>query len=104
MLGGGGGRGCIKDSLDGPDQFAILSRGGESELLIGRTLEGGLSFTDATEPLSLHFFQDACDRRFFWAVACADNGIDVQLPEGKKIWTKLGGGWVQATRLDGIGR
>jgi hypothetical protein len=38
MLGGGGGRCCIKGSLDGPDHFAIRSRGSESELLIGRTL------------------------------------------------------------------
>jgi hypothetical protein len=35
MLGGGRGWGCIEGSLDGPDYFAILSRGGEKELLIG---------------------------------------------------------------------
>jgi hypothetical protein len=91
MLGGSGGWGCIKGSLDGLDQFAIISRGGDSELLIGWTLEGGLSFKDATEPISPRFFKDVCDRYFFWAAAYADDGSDVQLPEGKEIWTKLGG-------------
>jgi hypothetical protein len=91
MLGGAGGRGCIEDSLDGPDHFAILSCGSEIELLIGWTLEGDLSFTDAMEPISLCIFKDACDRCFFWANACTDNDSNVQLPGGKEIWTKLGG-------------
>jgi hypothetical protein len=91
MLGGAGGWGCIEDSLDGSDHFAILSCGSKIELLIGWTLKGGLSFTDAMEPISLCFFKDACDRRFFWAAACADNDSNVQLPGGKEIWTKLGG-------------
>ncbi len=54
MLGGGRGQGCIEDSLDGPDHFAKLSHGGESELLIGWTLDSGLSFMEAAELTSLH--------------------------------------------------
>jgi hypothetical protein len=36
-----------------------------------------LSFTDAMEPISLRFFEDACDRRFFWATVCTDIDSDV---------------------------
>jgi hypothetical protein len=90
MLEDGGRRGYIEGSLDGPDHLAILSRGGENELLIGWTLEGGLSSPDAMEPISLRFFEDACGRHFFWAMACADNDSNVQLTGGKEVWTKLG--------------
>ncbi len=55
MLGGGGGRGCVV----------------ESELLINWTLE---SFTATAELISLRFFEDACDRRFFRAATCAEDG------------------------------
>jgi hypothetical protein len=85
MLGGGRGWGCIEGSLNGPDHFAILSCGSESELLIGQTLGGGLSFTDAAGLISLCFFEDTCDRCFFWAAACLDDGDNVQLPWGKEI-------------------
>ncbi len=55
MLGGSGGQGCIV----------------ESKLLINWTLE---SFTETAEPISLRFFEDACDRRFFRAATCAEDG------------------------------
>jgi hypothetical protein len=85
MLGAGGGQDCVEDSLDGPDHFAELSCGSKSELLIGRTLDSGLSFTEAAEPTSLCFFKDACGRRFFMAAACADDGSNFQLLWGKEI-------------------
>jgi hypothetical protein len=55
MLGGGGGQGCVV----------------ESELLINWTLE---SFMETAEPISLRFFEDVCDRHFFRATACAEDG------------------------------
>jgi hypothetical protein len=85
MLGAGKGWGCVEDSLDGPDDFAKLSSGGESELLIGCTLDSGLSFTEAVELTSLRFFEDSCGRCFFGVVACADDGSNFQLPWGKEI-------------------
>jgi hypothetical protein len=90
MLGAGGGQGCIEDSFDGPDHFAILSHGSESELLIGWTLGSGLSFAEAAEQTSVRFFEGACGRCFFGAATCSDDDSDSQLPWGKEIWTKLG--------------
>ncbi len=55
MLGGGGGQGCVV----------------ESKLLINWTLE---SFNERAEPISLRFFKDACDRRFFRAAMCTEDG------------------------------
>jgi hypothetical protein len=93
MLGDGGGPGCVADSFDIPNQVAIVSRGVKDGFLIGRALGRSLSIADATEQIGLRFFEDACDRRFFWAAACADDGSNFQLPADKEIWAELGGFW-----------
>ncbi len=54
----------------------------ESKLLINWTLE---SFTETVEPISLCFFEDACDRRFFRAAMYTEDGSVATLEYDRAI-------------------
>ncbi len=59
MLGDGGGRGCIADLFNIPDQVAIVSCGVRDGFLIRQALGHSLGVTDTMEQIGLRFFKDA---------------------------------------------